>query len=150
MNIKKSIDEALRVELLKIVEELKKKHIELGQKSSGKWIDSLEVSVSNGTGFIYGANYTEQLAKGRKPGALPPISPLEEWARIKLGKSGKEALNMAFAVAIKISKEGSKTYREGGTDLIEGVITAERIRKVHEEVGKVISFKIQSNLLKEI
>ena len=147
MNLLKSIDEALEIELLKIIEELKIKHIELGQKASGKWIETLEVVVSNGKGVIYGTDYTQYLTKGRKPGALPPISPLEEWAKVKLGKTGKEALNVAWAVAIKISKEGTEIYKDGGSDLIEGVITTQRVEQIYDTVGRIVSSSISEEIL---
>lgn len=145
-----TIDEALEVELLKIVEELKQRHIDLGQKASGKWIDSLEVVVSNGKGLIYAEHYTEYLTKGRKPGRKPPINPIEEWVKVKLNKSGKEALNIAWAVAIKIGREGTEIHKSGGSDLVDGVITEERISKLYDDVGRVVTFKISENILRNI
>ena len=43
IDLSKITDELLERELLVLVEELKAKHIELGQKASGKWIESLKV-----------------------------------------------------------------------------------------------------------
>ncbi len=148
MNLIKIIDQALEIELLKIVEELKDKHIELGQKASGKWVETLEVEVSNGRGIIYGTDYTQYLTKGRKPGKQPPISPIEEWVKIKMRKSGKEALNTAWAVAIKIGKEGTNIFKQGGTDLVDGVITNARVEQMFENVGRVVKPKIADEILR--
>jgi hypothetical protein len=148
MILQQIADEALERELLIIVEELKAKHIELGQKASGKWVESLRVEVSNGNGFIYAEDYTEYLTKGRPSGKRPPISPIEEWVKVKLGKTGKEALNIAFAVATKIGKEGTEIYKDGGSDLLDGVITDERVRQMFTEVGRVLAFSIQEDLIR--
>jgi hypothetical protein len=146
--IEKTIDESLKKGLLEIVEELKEKHIELGQKASGKWVNSLEVVVNKGKGLILGEAYTEQLTKGRPPGKLPPISPLEKWAKIKLGKTGKEALNVAWAVAVKISREGTEIYKDSGSDLIDGVITEQRVNELYQGVGRDVSFAISKQIMR--
>lgn len=39
---------------------------------------------------------------------FPPIQPLEDWARAKLGLSEDEAEGVAYAIARKISREGTK------------------------------------------
>ena len=72
---------------------------------------------------------------------------LEEWAKVKLGKTGKEALNVAWAVAIKISKEGTEIYKDGGSDLIEGVITTQRVEQIYDTVGRIVSSSISEEIL---
>ncbi len=51
--------------------------------------------------------YSECVEMGTKP-HFPPLSPLELWVRRILGLEGKEARSVAFAIAVKISKEGTK------------------------------------------
>tara|TARA_R110000850_G_scaffold7780_10_gene28530 strand:- start:805 stop:1266 length:462 start_codon:yes stop_codon:yes gene_type:complete len=150
IDLSKITDELLERELLVLVEELKAKHIELGQKASGKWIESLEVVVSGGKGIIYGTGYTQYLTKGRTPGARPPINPLKEWAKVKLGVSDKEALNVAFAVATKIANEGTDIYKSGGSDLVDGVITDKRVRQMFENIGKTLVTNISKDLTREL
>jgi len=140
------IDKLLKEQLLILVDELKARHIELGQKATGKWVESLEVVVSGGKGVIYGTDYTEYIVKGRSSGKRPPISPLEDWAKAKLGLQGKEALNVAFAVSNKIAREGTETYQQGGNDLIDSVITQQRINKMYDNLGEKISVSIAENL----
>ena len=144
--VKTYTDELLEIELYKIVEDLKAKHIELGQKATGKWVESLEVIVDDGKGVIYGTDYTTHIVHGRPSGARPPIAPLEEWVQAKLGLQGKEALNVAFAVATKIAKEGTETHKIGGSDLIESVITDNRIKQMYKNIGKGLRVKIAENL----
>ena len=94
----------------------------LGMKASGQWLDALNVKVdsSNGKiqGQIWGADYTQYLVNGRRPGKRPPISVLESWVNNKFGIYGTEAKSMAFAIANKIAKEGTEYYPQG-TDLLE-------------------------------
>ena len=150
LNLLKITDELLERELWVLVKELKEKHIELGQKASGKWIETLEVQVSNGKGIIYGTDYTQYLTKGRPNGARPPINPLKEWAKVKLGVGEKEALNVAFAVATKIAKEGTEIYKDGGSDLLDGVITDERVEEMFDNIGKTLRTTISQELIREI
>jgi hypothetical protein len=44
---------------------------------------------------------------GTKP-HMPPVKPLEDWARIKLGLDPKEAKGAAFAIGRKIAREGTE------------------------------------------
>lgn len=148
MNIKNYIDEALLIELLILIEELKEKHIALGQKASGKWIESLKAEVSNGKGVIYAEHYTEQLTKGRRPGARPPINPLKEWAQRKLGVSEENSLGVAFAIATKIANEGTNIYKDGGSDLLDGVITTARVDRLITNVGEFVGAKITEELIR--
>jgi len=58
---------------------------------------------------IWGSNYaTAALETGRAKGKMPPIGALKRWARLKLGDE-----NLAFAVAKKIAKEGTKKHQTG-------------------------------------
>ncbi len=129
------LKQKLQNELVKIVEELKAKHIELGQKATGEWIDSLEIEINGRKGTLYGADYTPALTKGRSPGALPPINPLQQWAEIKLGVSPSESRGVAFAIAKKIQREGTEIHKKGGTDLIEAILTDERFDRFVDNIG---------------
>lgn len=151
MNIEKTVDDLLRKELEEIVKDLQKKHIELGQKASGQWLDTIEIHVQSGRGVILAQDYTKYLTKGRKAGKRPPINPLEDWVNNKLGITGKDARSVAFAIAFKIGKEGTEIHKQGGTDLVDGVITDERIKTMIANIGRglqgVIKEEIQRNLV---
>ena len=137
-----------------IIDELTQKHLDLGMKASGDWIDSLEYEVvKNGDSYeavIKGNAYTEQLTKGRPNGKRPPIAPLQKWVRDKFGVSGKQGLGIAFAVANKIAKSGTTWFEKGGSDLVDGVITRERIRIMQEEIGLAIAQQIKKELIREL
>jgi hypothetical protein len=51
--------------------------------------------------------YAEYVETGTKPHA-PPIQPLEDWVRAKLGLAGKEATSAAFAIRKTIADEGTQ------------------------------------------
>lgn len=50
--------------------------------------------------------YAVPVELGSKP-HMPPVQPLVEWAKAKLGVRGKEAERVGFAVARKISRTGT-------------------------------------------
>lgn len=136
--------------LLEIVDELIAKHRELGQVASGDWEDSLEAEVIGGIGAITGLDYTEYISSNpRKPGTLPPVDKMIQYAKDKFGLSGKAAEQAGWAIAQKIKKEGVDSYPEG-TDLIDGVFTEERINKFYNDLGLFVSFIVAENLQREL
>jgi len=53
--------------------------------------------------------YAVPVELGARP-HMPPVQPLQDWVRQKLGLSGKEGRSVAFAIARKISKKGTKGH----------------------------------------
>lgn len=53
--------------------------------------------------------YAVPVELGTRP-HFPPVQALEDWVRQKLGLSGKEAHSVAFLIARKISKKGTKGH----------------------------------------
>lgn len=78
---------------------------------------------------------------GTKP-HFPPIGPIQHWVEKKLGKSGKEASSIAFAIAITIARCGTKgahMFEEGfdeNEDRVMGILESipaeivERLKKI--------------------
>lgn len=147
--VKQTIEQVLHEEVLDIGEKLKAKHISLGMRASGKWIDSVEVMTEDSKSIIRANDYTRYLTNGRSGGSRPPISALESWVKVKLGLSGKEALSTAFAVAKKIEKEGTNYYPQG-TDLVDGVITESAIRELHEKIGELVGVFIAREVQRDL
>lgn len=133
----------LEREFESIKQDLIAKHIELGMPASGNWERSLVVDVQRLKATITGAPYTEQLVNGREPGKFPPIAAIRQWILDKpipfLGKIKLSSL--AFLIARKIANEGTNYFKQGGTDLVEAVITPERIQSI---IDKVSEFYIDS------
>lgn len=124
---------------------LKPKFIELKMNSMGGWLNSLEVRGNE----IWGMDYTEQLVFGRKPGKLPPVEPLIQWVIAKFGRDYNSAEPIAYAIAHKISKEGTDYY-PGGTDLME-VLESEEVRDfVLKEISQYVIKEVNNFISKEI
>lgn len=140
---------AIQELLEELAEELKDKHKELGMEASGDWIDSVEVQANTFSGSILANDYTVQLVQGRRPGNMPPVDPIERWVQAKLGLSGKEANSAAWGIANKIQKSGTTWYEDGGSDLVDGVITDRRVEKLFEDLGATLAIIIADNLTRE-
>ena len=128
---------------------LKPKFISLGMNATGQWLNSLEARAVNGSGEIWGIDYTYWLVNGRKGGTAPPISALLPWVTAKFGIGGNEAKSIAFAVAQKIKKEGTNYYPEG-TDLIEVLNSPECKAYVTEQLQTWFTVEITKILKKQI
>ncbi len=133
--------EILKEEFESLKNDLIAKHESLGMKASGNWIDSLENRTKGLSGQLWGEAYTEQLVNGRKPGKFPPVKIIEKWIYDKgITPAGISYSSLAFLIARKIAKEGTEYFKEG-TDLVEAVITPERIQSI---LDKVSEFQISS------
>lgn len=123
---------------------------ELGMNATGQWLESLEVVAKDGVSAIRGRDYSEQLTKGRAPGKMPPIAPIERWVNAKLGIQGKQANSIAWGIAKKIQKEGTTWYQRGGTNLIELLSESAIIEFINKEIQQTLTVKVQEKLKREI
>lgn len=136
-------EQELKVEMQALKNELIQKHIDLGQKATGNWIAELEVFVERvGDTFkakLLGAKYTKQLVQGLEPGNWVPIPNLIEWINAKpITPSGNISVeSLAYAIQRKIFNVGTDYYPQG-TDLIDSVITTERIKQIIEKIGVLL------------
>ncbi|SNA77375.1 hypothetical protein [Flavobacterium psychrophilum] len=150
-------NEILQIEFESIKIDLIKKHNILKMKASGKWENSLVVNVLDlKDGLImarvYGEKYTEQLVNGRIPGKFPPIQVIKDWI-INKGIAGvmekAKVSSIAFLIARKIAKEGTKYFKDGGTDLVSSVYTPERIQRIIDKVGEINLTYITNGLIEQ-
>lgn len=102
-----------------------------GMEATGEWRENLRVEGNK----LYGRKYTEQLEYGRRPGTYVPIEPLRKWAQAKFGMEYNAARSMAFAVSKKIYAEGTKWYKQGGTELMEVLESPEVDRYMKNQLG---------------
>lgn len=137
-----------------ISKDLVERYDALGMRSSGKWANSLEIEVSGNekrlNAKITGLNYTEQLGFGRKPGKFPPIDAIKQWILdkpITFIESEISISSLAYLIARKIASEGTNYYQQGGTDLIQSVITPKRIQSILNATGNSYIQPIVSGLL---
>ena len=129
----------------------------LGMRATGNWERELDVDVVAGNGKfvaqIVGEQYTEQLVFGRKPGTMPPIREIELWIQDKgvfQVQSEAEVSSLAFAIALTIKNEGTTYYKQGGTDLLDAVITPKRIQSIIDKVGDFYAKEIASGIVNEL
>lgn len=149
--------EVLQEEFESIKAELVQRYNELGMKSSGLWESELEISIdgdeSKSSSKVLGLNYTEQLVFGRKPGKFPPIKAIEQWIQDKgiaaIGKNISTS-SLAFLIARKIAQEGTNYFKQGGTDLVESVITPERIQSIIDRVKEINVVTMTNGLIEKL
>lgn len=124
---------------------------ELKMNASGEWLQNVEVEAGEDKGVIRARYYTEYLTKGRPPSEnLPPISAIKKWVMAKFGKSDKEAETMAWAVAYKIKKEGTKWYnQEDGSELVKILESTPVKIYIQERMGGILRVKIQEQLKRQ-
>lgn len=149
--------EILEQEFETIKQELIEKHDKLGMRASGNWASQLLVKVQESGSKIkatlFGEKYTEQLAWGRKPGRFPPIAAIEQWIidkGIKPIEQNMKTSTLAFLIARKIAREGTKYYQQGGTDLIDAVLTPMRIQEIINKVKEINTETIVSGLIEQL
>ena len=121
---------------------------ELKMDATGEWLQNLEVKTGDDAGTIRGRNYSEQLAKGREPGKMPPVSQIERWVNAKLGYSGPQGTSIAWAISKKIQKEGTTWHQKGGSDLIEVLEEPITIQFVQEELAGILRTRVAENLIR--
>lgn len=141
---KEMIEKILQTEFELIVKDLKAKHIQLGMKASGDWINGVELQIAPFNAKIYGEDYTEYLVSGRPPSTkLPPISAIKKWIEDKgiIPEDGN-VTSLAYAIATKIKKEGTNYHKQGGTDLISAVITPERTQMIIDKIGAEMTLRL--------
>lgn len=133
-----------------LVEDLKAKHIELGMKASGDWVESLEVVVEEESAKIIANDYTYYLVNGRKAGKFPPIDSIKKWivdkGIITRAKGKIKLSSLAYLIARKIAENGTKYHQQGGTDLVSAVVTPERMQSIIDKIGAELTLTFVSRI----
>ena len=108
-------------------------------KASGKWLDELEVITTSTSTKVVGEHYTKQLVQGRKPGKFPPIFAIKQWivdkGIVSNIRGNISVGSLAFLIARKIAQSGTKYFQQGGTDLVDAVVTPKRMQGIIDMVG---------------
>lgn len=154
------IKELLNTSLDDCVQDIKRRHVQAGQKATGRTMNALEVRMrSEGLaiiGEIWGFPYTGAWETGSRPARRKGtdeerramVRNLKEWAAIRgltAGMTDKQAENLAKYLAWYIKRYGSKLYRNGGRrDIITPAIEATQ-RVLEERLGSYYDQFIQNN-----
>lgn len=147
-------EQILNDEFQNLRKEIVDRYDALGLRASGEFERELQIDQRGLSISLYGASYTEQLVNGREPGRFPPIEAIEAW----IGYKGIQAVDisvssLAFLIARKIAREGTEIFKQGGTDLIDSIVTPERIQSIIDKVSVfyVNDFVLNvTNVFKEI
>lgn len=145
--------EIMSKEFTVLMSELKDKHVSLGMKASGQWIDSLEIVSKRDSVKVIGEKYTEQLVSGRKPGKFPPIDAIKKWITdkgiVNNIKGNISVSSLAFLIARKIAKKGTNYFQKGGTDLVSSVFTPNKMQDIIDKVGAELTLTFTKQIENE-
>jgi len=149
-----TVEQVLEKEFISLQEDFVKKYDELGMRSSGEWSESLEHPVTPTSAKIIAEDYTTQLVKGRRPGSFPPIDAIKKWivdkGIVNNIKGNISISSLAFLIARKIAREGTKYFKQGGTDLVDAVYTEQRIQMIINKVGEAATITIVKKIENEL
>ena len=94
-----------------------------GLRASGESAQSIRIEDRFGVKVLIGAAYFKQQEEGRAPGKMPPVEAIYDWLQYqKYGitySDDKERRSIAFAIAKKISTEGTYRFRRAPLDIIQ-------------------------------
>lgn len=109
--------------------------------ASGKLIESIKAKGNT----MVAIDYVEWADRGRGKGKMPPVDKLIEWAQIKLGLSGDDAIGAGWAIANKIKNEGSKVHREGGYSQFLYVLKTRRVMEyIETRAGNILAKQVRA------
>lgn len=124
-----------------------------GMRASGKFADELVVESGIDSVKLIGEKYAEQLQYGRRAGKRPPIEAIKQWIKDKgiVSNIKNDANNssLAFLIARKIGQQGWNRQGYGGVNLIDEVITKNRIQDIINKVGAELTLTFVSTLERE-
>jgi hypothetical protein len=139
------------VEMIKM--DIVKRYHELGMKASGQFEQEAETVKEGKKYFIKGSDYSGVLVKGRKPGTMPPIQQIENWIKAKGIKPIEDNISissLAFLIARAIKEKGTKYYQQGGTDLLDSVITPERMQQIINRVSEFNIIDLKNKIMRTL
>ena len=90
--------------------------------------------------FGWAAPYAEFVARGRRPGQMPPTAPIALWVRKVLDVPEEKSLSVAFAIARAIGRRGTR-----GNDFIQRTllrvepVANQILARRAEELGRRLS-----------
>lgn len=137
-------------------------HFAAGQKASGRTAASIRAVVNESEGTLYGRAAFDELEKGRKPGPAPSgfHKVILQWMRDK-GINGtprpystdrphkytpqeRGDRTLAYFIAKKIQKDGTRLFRAGGrTDIYSNAIP-DATARIRERITAILRVEIKN------
>lgn len=142
------IEGEIRKALTDCVGDIKRRHVQAGQRATGRTMNALEVRMRREAdaivGEIWGIPYTGAWETGSRPARRKGtaasresmVQNLKEWCKIRgLAVNDEQAQRLAKYLAWYIKRYGSKLYRNGGRrDIITPAIEATK-QTVEQQLG---------------
>lgn len=121
--------------------------------NTGQAADSIKWKIEGDRGIIYSEmsgqfNYIWTLETGRKAGKMPPTAPILAWVKQRgINPPDISQESLAYLIARRIGREGSKLYRQGGNS---GVLTDFANEKyIKENLTDKLIEALSSEMIKE-
>lgn len=115
--------------------------------ATGALAFSVRYEVNDKGLTVYAAEYMEEVNRGRKPGKFPNIQDIKDWIDDKGLSYDIPIDSLAYLIARKIAKFGTVAYQQGGTDLVEDIITPAYVEEIRQDIGEAIVKEITSSII---
>lgn len=126
-------EEIISEEMELLRRDIVRRYDALGMRASGQFEEESGIETRGKKNFIIAPSYAVQLIRGRRPGKMPPVKAIERWLfdrGIRPLENEIKISSLAYLIARKIAREGTKYFQQGGTDLLDAVITPERMQRI--------------------
>jgi hypothetical protein len=125
-------------------EELTNKHLERLKENIQRSISDKGMTYTGGAAAslevkdnqLLGNDYIYFLEYGRKPGKYPPVKPIRDWVRDKLGVADKEVNSVGFLVSRKIANIGTDIHTGARPNLGLEAMVEETLESLVKELGE--------------
>ncbi len=122
----------------KKLSELSSKIKERLPRNSGAAANSLEVDGNK----LLGNDYIYYLDKGRAPGKFPPVQPIRDWVRNKLGVEDSQVNSVSYLVGRKIANEGTEIFKDNSKGIRLDELVDNMLDELVDELGEVEKIEV--------
>lgn len=114
--------------------------------ASGKLKNSVHFDIKDSVMRVYALYYIYYIEHGRKGGKRPPQKVIEQWIVDKgLILKDISVKSLAYLIARKIGEEGTTIWKQGGTKLLEDILTPELKGQIQSQL--ILTFRAKTNAL---
>lgn len=115
--------------------------------ASGDLAKSVRYEVDSTGLRVFALDYILYVNDGRRPGKAPPRQAIKDWIEEKRLSFDIPINSLAFLIQRKIAKQGTTAWMQGGTDLIDSVITDNLIKEITQAFADDYIKQIKSEIL---
>ncbi len=131
-----------------LISEIRDKIDSSGAKATGKSAASLREESTEDSFTLYGSRSFKFIEVGRGKGKVPPISNIYDWLVSKglFQDSEVSTRSLAYAIAKKIGREGTKLYKENTVRDIYTQSIDTHLKELFQEVTATAKASITNDL----